>query len=390
MNPVHRFFEHNSCPGLARIYIVKCRLTPFGAALNVGKITQIIGLGSSGGHMALSVMVGRSFIVKFYRSFADKRKNREKIPIISDGNVLFCPGTPRAREGKIVSKAYVTISVGGTLVLRASLLLSLPGLSACSQPPIAVSDQRYGASDSAGGGDAKKEGECLSLADAVIGYDVTIKKIIEKQCLGGCHDAGLQTPPLSNYAEAKAAANVSLDSINAGRMPRRRSMPAEEKTLFANWVAAGMPQSDASATTAANNGNDSTVTGSVSGNSSPDIVVAPSKAPKKTASKCAKSAALPAPKSSSAAQPGVAATPPVGAAALVTYTSNIEPYLRAKCFSCHGPSSTPPQISDYETAKASASASLATILDKTMPKGGSNSPTEVKNFEAWVQGGMVK
>ena len=289
-----------------------------------------------------------------------------------------------------MSNACATSSFVGNLFFRACLLLSVTCFSACSQPPVAVSDQRYGASDSAGDGDAKKEGECLSLTEAVIGYDVTIKKIIEKQCLGGCHDAGLQTPPLSTYAEAKAAANVSLDSITAGRMPRRRSMTAEEKNLFAKWVAAGMPQSDAAATTATNNGIDSTVTGSGSGNSAPDTVVAPKKTPKKTASNCAKPVAPPTPQSNSA-QPGTAATtPPVGAVGLITYTPNIETYLRAKCFSCHGPSGTSPQISDYETAKASASDSLATILAKTMPKFESNTPAEVKNFEAWVQGGMVK
>ena len=276
----------------------------------------------------------------------------------------------------------------GIYLVRNSLLLSLLATSACSQPPIAVSDQRYGASDSVGGGDAKNDGSCLSLTDAVIGYDVTIKTIIDKQCLGGCHEAGLQTPPLSTYAEVKAAAKVSLDSINAGRMPRRRTMTGEEKNLFANWVAAGMPQSDAPATTSSNNGTDSTVTSKGSGNSTPGKLVAPNKVPNKTASTCAKPLALPGPKSNGA-QSGATATPQVAAAAQVTYT-NIEPYLRAKCFGCHGPSRTPPEISDYETAKASASASLATILDKSMPKGGSNTPTEVKNFEAWVQGGMVK
>ena len=304
--------------------------------------------------------------------------------------VFFAPWYQGLARKSIVSIACAKNFFVGNLFFRVCLLLSVTGLSACSQPPIAVSDQRYGASDSAGGGDAKKEAECLSLSDAVIGYDVTIKKIIEKQCLGGCHDAGLQTPPLSTYSEAKAAAKVSLDSINAGRMPRRRTMTAEEKNIFANWVATGMAQSDAVATTAANNGQDSAVTGSGTGKSSPEIVVAPKKTPQKTASKCTKPAALPTPQSNSA-QPGAGATtPPVAAAAQVTYATNILPYLRAKCFGCHGPAGTPPEISDYDTAKTSAGASLATILDKTMPKGGSSSPIEVKNFEAWVQGGMPK
>ena len=310
-------------------------------------------------------------------------------------NGLFAPSTTGLARKNTVRTAFVRTStskftVVGSSLARNSLLLSFLNLSACSQPPIAVSDQRYGASDSVDGGDASKgEDNCLSLADAVIGYEITIKNIIEKQCLGGCHEAGLQTPPLSTYAEVKAAASVSLDSIVAGRMPRRRNMTADEKKLFANWVSAGMPQSDAAATDAATTTtSDSKVTNAVGQNSPTDKIVAPTKSTKKTLPKCTK------PKvSGPPSDPGngvknypVAATP----VAQVTYTTTIEPYLRAKCFGCHGPARTPPVISDYETAKASAGASLATILDKSMPKGGSNTPTEAKNFEAWVQGGSPK
>jgi hypothetical protein len=65
----------------------------------------------------------------------------------------------------------------------------------------------------------------------------------------GCHTQAGPRPPLTTYEQVRTAAQASLNSINAGRMPRGSTMSPEARQRFAAWVAAGTPRNATAAAT---------------------------------------------------------------------------------------------------------------------------------------------
>lgn len=74
----------------------------------------------------------------------------------------------------------------------------------------------------------------------------------------------------------------------------------------------------------------------------------------------------------------------------VSYDGKVKGLLAAQCVGCHKPGGTPPDLSTYETAKASGDDSQRTIVDESMPTAGPLSDAEKATFKAWVDGGYLK
>jgi hypothetical protein len=87
-------------------------------------------------------------------------------------------------------------------------------------------------------------------------YARDVKPLVDARC-ATCHRAGGIGPfAMETYADVKATASLSLQAIEAGRMPpwkagpsdvtylHNPSLTAEQKATFAAWVKAGMPEGD--------------------------------------------------------------------------------------------------------------------------------------------------
>ncbi|MGE0173446.1 MAG: hypothetical protein AB7T49_11685 [Oligoflexales bacterium] len=83
---------------------------------------------------------------------------------------------------------------------------------------------------------------------ALVTYDADIGPYVSGKCaLSGCHD-GTTPPKLTTYDEVKLEAETSKNRMaltGAGGMPPGAPPPAEDVDLFAQWIAAGTPQSAA-------------------------------------------------------------------------------------------------------------------------------------------------
>ncbi len=260
-------------------------------------------------------------------------------------------------------------------------------LVACSQPPVEV-DRRL-----AIGAEASVDAKgCLKLADPapVAGYDPSIKGLMVKYCMP-CHDDKRQPPFLTTYDQVKAAAAASKAAIARGSMPPPpKKLTQAEQDMFSAWIDAQMPAKDGVAVATAAG----TTSGQVSG-STPAPATASSPTSVSSTSKlnnCTKPSSTPSPGPTTPAT--TAPTPPPGGPATtppttaLSYAAVIAPYVTAKCASCHRPGGTPPVVNDYNSTKLTSARSLIRMKAQTMPLSGGNTPTEISNFEAWIQGGM--
>ena len=95
-----------------------------------------------------------------------------------------------------------------------------------------------------------------SQAVGAVTYTKHIVPLLQERCVG-CHREGQIGPfTLTEYADVAAWADMCLEVIDEGRMPPWQADPAhgeflndarlspEEKTLFRQWVEAGVPEGD--------------------------------------------------------------------------------------------------------------------------------------------------
>lgn len=81
-------------------------------------------------------------------------------------------------------------------------------------------------------------------ATPICSWNGGIKTIFEKQC-GSCHP-GTQQTDYKTFAGVKAGINAEMSRINDGTMPPG-GMKAADKKLVTDWVAKGLPETDAEA-----------------------------------------------------------------------------------------------------------------------------------------------
>lgn len=107
-------------------------------------------------------------------------------------------------------------------------------------------------------GKVRKPVTPLPESSAQLTYCNQVIRVLQKHCIE-CHRAGEIGPfALDSYEEAVGWADTSLEVIDNGRMPpwhassehgsfaNSRDMPAADKQILRDWVAAGMPKGDES------------------------------------------------------------------------------------------------------------------------------------------------
>ena len=230
--------------------------------------------------------------------------------------------------------------------------------------------------------EAKANAKCqqdpqLSLAPAAtVGYTESIKPYLDDTCVG-CHRTGGLPPDLSSYSTAKAAAAVSLASMNKGTMPPGSASGATtlEKATFAAWIAGGTPESiptTQSGTTKSPVPQSPAATATVC----KTIVTSPSQA--------AGTQASGVPTTNNSGNSPEPAPAPAPAKPAITYTANIKPYFDARCAGCHGRA---PALRTYANVQAGAAASLAAMKRGSMPPGGGAPAQDIANLQAWINAG---
>ena len=222
----------------------------------------------------------------------------------------------------------------------------------------------------------------LALKNTVT-YKDSISKFLKDNCTS-CHKPGGDQPNLSTYKSARAAAKLSLKSLDDDTMPPKDTVAAQDKANFAAWVANGTPES----LTKSLNGTTKTAANSADGTA----CTAPKKPVKKSTSKAKTDAgdastdsSTDASKDASTNGAGTAANPgPSTNSATITYKSTIKPYLDARCGSCHGRA---PVLTSYTSAKAAAAASVASMRGGNMPPGSKAADADISNLQGWIDAG---
>ena len=72
--------------------------------------------------------------------------------------------------------------------------------------------------------------------------------------------------------------------------------------------------------------------------------------------------------------------------ATLSYQSDIKPMMDLYCASCHT-NNKRPELSSYSATVAGADASLRTMQDGSMPRGGEMPPDQIEKFQSWIAAG---
>ncbi len=109
-----------------------------------------------------------------------------------------------------------------------------------------------------GGGDDPATNADADVSSSARTYYQDVKPIIDGKC-GSCHvEGGIGPFPMDTYADAAAFAGTAMIAINEGSMPPwkadnacndyhgNRSLSAEQKAIFNEWVEGGKLEGDAS------------------------------------------------------------------------------------------------------------------------------------------------
>ena len=253
-------------------------------------------------------------------------------------------------------------------------------LSAPNEPALPIFDKSQTASECSQ--------EIVSATDLAltrtVAYKDSISKFLKDNCTS-CHKSGGDRPDLSTYKSARAAAKLSLKSLDNDSMPPKNTVAAKDKAKFAAWVEGGMPESltkSITATTKTSASSDDTTActtpkkpakKSISNQKTDDTVTA------NDGKKTIKSEDLPENGSGTAPSPGPSTT-----SAAITYKSTIKPYLDARCGACHGRA---PVLTSYTSAKAAAAASVASMRSGNMPPGSKPAAADISNLQSWIDAG---
>ena len=211
------------------------------------------------------------------------------------------------------------------------------------------------------------------LADAVT-YDGKIKALLADKCVG-CHKPGGTPPDVSTYDAAKAAGDDSLRTIEDGSMPTAGPLPDADQQAFKAWVtggylkAAANPPSGGGGGGTSKDGKKPSSDKGKKASASDDVCGLPSTA--KDGSDTEKSD-----KKTDSKDGGGAPQP--------TYLGGIKALLDSKCNACHKAGGTPPDLTSYAKAKEGGPASLASILDDSMPTSRPLPADQKDLFQKWA------
>lgn len=211
------------------------------------------------------------------------------------------------------------------------------------------------------------------LADPVT-YDGKIKALLAAKCVG-CHKPGGTPPDVSTYDTAKAAGEDSLRTIEDGSMPTAGPLPDADQQAFKAWVTGGYLKAAANPPAG----------GSGSGASKDPKKPSSNKSPKESTAEDACGLPTASQGEGSGKKPDSKPKPSEGGGTpKPTYLGGIKALLDSKCNACHKAGGTPPDLTSYAKAKEGGPASLASILDDSMPTS-KPLPAEQKDlFQQWA------
>lgn len=161
---------------------------------------------------------------------------------------------------------------------------------------------------------------------SVLSWDGGIGKIFIAQC-ASCHNGTNQPTNYGTYDGVKTNIRTEILRMQSGSMPPSGALANSDMTLINNWIAAGMPKTDA------------------------DI-----------------------PAGSLPSQPPALTS---------TYANGVKIIMDANCTSCHG-GKTAPNLTTLSNVKNNFSKSLSTMKSGEMPRGAAKLPSDqIKIFENW-------
>ena len=206
-------------------------------------------------------------------------------------------------------------------------------------------------------GENETQQEILQNSDAganpvhLVSYEVEIKPLVEKHCLG-CHQQDGVSPTLLTYEQVRGSGSV--DAVLSGRMPPSGTLVDLERNLLASWRNGGFLQYPASSEI------EETVTESPIEQNSEDMPIE-------------QMVPIPIPE-----QEGE-----------VTYNDHIKPLLSLyRCVSCHGDQGTPPALTNYQQVRNSSS--VDAVVSGRMPKGKAVTSIHRDLFLRWQRGGFIE